>query len=71
MIGQIENNMNKNKSLTHEFNVLNNLLNPMKRAKSKKVISRQYYRAILAPTAEGGNLEIFESYWTAEAVKQL
>ena len=31
----MENKNNNNKSLTHECNVLSNLLNPMKRAKSK------------------------------------
>ena len=34
-IGQMENNINNYKSITHEFNVLSNILNPMKRAKSK------------------------------------
>ena len=32
-IGQMSNNINNNKSLTHEFNVKYNILNPMKRTK--------------------------------------
>ena len=34
-IGHMENKINNNKSLTHDCNVLSNILNPIKRTKSK------------------------------------
>ena len=67
----MENNINNDKSLTHECNVLSNILNPIKRAKSKTVITLQYYRFVLTPVMERQNLDIFEYYWAAEAIQQL
>ena len=43
MIVQMENKIKNDESLTHECNILYNILNPIKRAKSKKVITCQYY----------------------------
>ena len=65
IIDQMENNINNDKNLTRECNVLSNLLNPMKRAKSKIVITHQYCRFVWTPVVEVKNLEIFESFWTA------
>ena len=61
-IFHMENKINNDKSLTHECNVLTNIFNPIKRAKSKN----SNYSQILQ-----GNLEFFELYWIAEAVQQL
>ena len=59
------------KNLTHECNVLYNILNPMKRTKSRIVITNQYYRVVWTPVVESQSLDIFELYWTLEAVQQL
>ena len=67
----MENKINNDKNLTHECNVLYNILNTMKCAKSKIVITHKYYRFVWTPVVEEQNLEIFESYWTAEAIQQL
>ena len=70
-ICQMINKINNNKSLTHECNVLYNILNPMKRTKSRIVITNQYYRVVWTPVVESQSLDIFELYWTLEAVQQL
>ena len=59
----MENNMNKEKSITHECNVLTNLFNAIKCAKPKN----SHY----SPVVKGEKLEIFEFDWTAEAGQQL
>ena len=54
-IFQMKNNINNYKSITHECNVIYNILNIIKHAKSKIVITHQYYRAVWAPIVEGQN----------------
>ena len=67
----MKNMINNNKSLTQEFNVIYNILNPMKCAKSKN----SHYSPILQDcmnTRSGkAKFRNFESYWTVESVQQL
>ena len=67
----MSNKINKDKIFTHEWNLLSNILNPMKCAKSKNSHYSPILQGCMNTHSGRENLENFRSYWKAEAVQKL